>query len=66
MTKPPTVPMPAWSYYFNVDGIDAAIARVQGGGGKVVNGPMEVPGGSWIAQCLDPQGAFFCMVAPRR
>jgi uncharacterized protein len=66
MTKPPTVPTPAWSYYFNVDGIDAAIARVQDGGGKIVNGPMQVPGGSWIAQCLDPQGAFFCMVAPRR
>ena len=66
MTKPPTVPAPVWSYYFAIDGIDAAIARVQAGGGKVVNGPMEVPGGNWIAQCLDPQGAFFCMVAPRR
>jgi uncharacterized protein len=66
MTKPPTVPTPAWSYYFNIDGIDAGMARVQGGGGKVVNGPMQVPGGSWIAQCLDPQGAFFCIVAPRR
>ena len=30
------------------------------------NGPMEVPGGSWIAQCSDPQGAMFAMVAPGR
>jgi predicted enzyme related to lactoylglutathione lyase len=27
-------------------------------------GPHQVPGGSWIAQCLDPQGALFAMVAP--
>ncbi len=66
MTKPPTVPMPAWAYYFNVAGIDSAIARVKAGGGQVLNGPMEVPGGSWIVQAMDPQGAFFCLVAPAR
>lgn len=31
------------------------------GGGQVLNGPMEVPGGDWIAQCLDPQGAAFAV-----
>ncbi|MEK1874013.1 MAG: VOC family protein, partial [Rhizobium altiplani] len=35
-------------------------------GGTVLNGPMEVPGGSWIIQAADPQGAFFCLVAPTR
>ncbi len=25
----------------------------------------EVPGGSWIAHCLDPQGAIFAMVGPK-
>jgi predicted enzyme related to lactoylglutathione lyase len=24
-----------------------------------------VPGGSWIAQCMDPQGAMFAMVGPK-
>jgi predicted enzyme related to lactoylglutathione lyase len=26
---------------------------------------MQVPGGSWIAHCLDPQGAIFAMVGPK-
>jgi len=25
-----------------------------------------VPGGSWITNCLDPQGAAFSLVAPGR
>lgn len=66
MTKPPQVPMPFWLFYFAVDAIDAAAARVTGAGGKVLNGPMEVPGGAWIIQCLDPQGAMFALVGPKR
>lgn len=66
MKRPPNVPMACWLYYVNVEAIDAAIARVAAGGGKIVNGPMQVPGGSWIAQCADPQGAMFAMVAPGR
>lgn len=66
MTKPPTVPVACWSYYFNVDALDAAIGRITAGGGTIVNGPMEVPGDSWIVQATDPQGAFFCLVAPKR
>ena len=63
MTKPPHVPAPGWLYYFNVDSIEAAIARVKANGGEVLHGPMQVPGGSWIAQCRDPQGAMFAMVS---
>ena len=66
MTKPPAVPAPCWLYYFNVDAIDAAASRLQAGGGAILNGPMEVPGGHWIVQCRDPQSAAFCLVAPRR
>jgi uncharacterized protein len=29
-------------------------------------GPMEVPGGSWVVQALDPQRALFAMVGPRK
>ena len=66
MTKPPQMPVPAWSYYINVESIDAAATRVKDGGGKIINGPMEVPGGQWILQGLDPQGAFFALVALKR
>jgi len=65
MTKMPDMPGPFWLYYFNVAGLDAAIARATKGGGKILNGPMQVPGGSWIAQCMDPQGAMFAMVGPK-
>jgi uncharacterized protein len=66
MTKVPDMPMPCWLYYINVDAIDAAMARVTKQGGKVLMGPHEVPGGSWILQCQDPQGAMFALVAPKR
>jgi predicted enzyme related to lactoylglutathione lyase len=66
MTKPEQIPVPMWVYYFNVEGIDAAAARVTDNGGQVLNGPMEVPGGSWIIQCMDPQGAMFALSATRR
>lgn len=66
MNRPEMVPAPAWLFYFNVDAIDTAAARVVGHGGQVLMGPMEVPGGSWIIQATDPQGAVFAMVAPRR
>ena len=54
--------MPAhWLYYFNVDAIEPALARIRAGGGRVLEGPMEVPGGGRIAPCLDPQGAAFAV-----
>ena len=63
MTKPPSMSMvpTAWSIYFRVPDINAAVEKVKANGGKVMNGPMEVPGGDWIAQCLDPQGAAFSL-----
>jgi uncharacterized protein len=51
----------AWLYYVHTDDLDAAVARVKEKGGKVLNGPMEVPTGERIAQCLDPQGAAFAL-----
>lgn len=64
MDRPPAVPMSFWNFYFNVDEIDSAIDRVKANGGQVINGPMEVPGGAWIIQGVDPQGAMFSLVAP--
>jgi hypothetical protein len=64
-TKPPTVPVPFWLYYFNIGDIDAAAKRVKAGGGQILNGPIEVPDGSWIVQCTDPQDAMFALVGKR-
>lgn len=66
MTKPPQVPVAHWGYYVNVPAIDAGAAKVTAGGGKVLNGPTEVPGGQWVINAMDPQGAQFSLVASKR
>ncbi len=63
MNKPPNLPVAAWGFYFNVDSIGAAIERVKNGGGKVLHGPQQVPGGGWIINGMDPQGAVFSLVS---
>jgi hypothetical protein len=66
MTRFEGVPAPFWLHYFTVEAIDAAAERVGRKGGQVLQGPHEVPGGSWIIQCRDPQGAMFALVSARR
>jgi predicted enzyme related to lactoylglutathione lyase len=62
MTTPKGGPMPAaWLYYTETADLDAAIARATKGGGKVMNGPMNVPGGARVAQLMDPQGGAFAL-----
>jgi hypothetical protein len=34
-------------------------------GGQVIQGPMEVPGGGWIVNGLDPEGAMFALTGAR-
>ena len=66
MTRMPEMPTPMWLYYFNVPAIDAAAERVKAKGGKIANGPTEVPGGLWMVQAFDPEGALFALLAPKR
>jgi predicted enzyme related to lactoylglutathione lyase len=51
----------AWGLYFRVANADDGAGRVKANGGTVLNGPMEVPGGDRIVNCLDPQGAAFSL-----
>jgi predicted enzyme related to lactoylglutathione lyase len=61
-TKTPDMPMPpAWLYYIRVRSADETAELVKSLGGQVIFGPMEVPGGDRIAQCIDPQGAVFAV-----
>lgn len=57
--KPPPGAPAAWAPYAMVKDAKASAAAATANGGKIVNGPMEVPGGDWIAQGIDPQGAMF-------
>jgi predicted enzyme related to lactoylglutathione lyase len=64
MTRPPNVPVSCWNFYICVESVSAAAKRVEAGGGKVLNGPMQVPGGGWIINGQDPQGAMFSLTGP--
>ena len=57
--KPPPGAPAAWMPYAMVRDARAAAALAAANGGTIVNGPMEVPGGDWIATGMDPQGAMF-------
>ena len=60
--KPKDMPFPPhWLLYVRVNDVKKAADTVTSLGGKVLNGPMEVPGGDTIVQCLDPQGAAFAL-----
>jgi predicted enzyme related to lactoylglutathione lyase len=57
---------PSWLSYTHVADVNRAVAAAKSAGGRLLHGPMEVPGGSWIALLLDPQGgAFAAQEMPR-
>ena len=66
MPRMPQMPVSAWTYYIGVDDIDRALAAVAAEGGQLLSGPHEIPGGEFSATGLDPQGAAFGLVGPRR
>ena len=53
---------PAWRFCFRVDSLDRSIEAIRSGGGEILFGPTEVPGGGMIIQATDPQGAFFMLI----
>jgi predicted enzyme related to lactoylglutathione lyase len=54
-----------WRFYFEVDDADAAVTRITDGGGSVLQGPDEIPGGAFSVIAQDPQGVRFGVVGPR-
>jgi len=66
LAKPEAAAEAFWLYYFNVGDIDATLRRITAGGGEILEGPLEMPGGTWIARCTDPQGAMFALEGARK
>ncbi|MBM4183910.1 MAG: VOC family protein [Gemmatimonadetes bacterium] len=66
-TKPAASPAsPNWLAYIKVASVDAATPKATSLGGRILAGPMDVPGGDRIVMCVDPQGAAFSRCTPRR
>jgi uncharacterized protein len=67
MNKPPAMAQvpPHWLIYFRVPDINVAAERIKANGGQIINGPMEVPGGDWVLNALDPQGSAFGLHAKK-
>jgi predicted enzyme related to lactoylglutathione lyase len=63
--RPDGAPFSLWLYYFSVGDIEAAAKTAVAFGGKVIYGPLTVPGAARIIQCQDPQGAVFGMMDRR-
>lgn len=57
---------PMWNYYFGVGDIDKATEAVRANGGTITFGPQEIPGGEYAVNAIDPQGATFGLVGPRK
>ena len=66
MPTMPDMPQSMWNFYIGVDDIDRATDAVRSGGGQVVNGPQEIPGGEFAVNAVDPQGVLFGLVGPRK
>jgi hypothetical protein len=52
---------PNWLPYVLVPDSHRAADATKKAGGQIISGPMEVPGGDWIAIGIDPQGGAFAV-----
>lgn len=66
MPQMPQVPVSLWTYYFRVPDIDAAVDTIKANGGTILMEPMEIPGGDFSMNAMDPQGAAFALVGSRK
>jgi len=65
LMQAPEGTQPQWKIYWRTGDIDAAAGRITDAGGTVTQQPHQVPGGDWVVQALDPEGAFFGVVGSR-
>ena len=66
MPRMPQVPQVAWTFYIGVGDIDRAADAARAGGGTILHGPNQIPGGEYSLTAVDPQGAVFGLVGPRK
>ncbi len=59
---PPEVP-PNWAPYFCVDEADEIVAKAESGGGRLMEGPRDIPDVGRFAFFADPHNAVFAVIA---
>jgi hypothetical protein len=65
MMKCPKPGLPAhWLAYVTVEDVDATVAKAARLGGKIADGPYDVPEVGRIAVLVDPQGAAIGILKP--
>ncbi|MGN6620362.1 MAG: VOC family protein [Sphingomonas sp.] len=64
MQRPADAPPQNWRFYFRSPDIEVAAEKVKAGGGTVLHGPHEVPGGDRIIVINDPEGVNVGVVGP--
>ena len=62
----PDMDRSSWQFYAGVDDIDRAARAVSDGGGTLDGEIQQIPGGEYSVHCIDPQGAAFGLVGPRK
>jgi predicted enzyme related to lactoylglutathione lyase len=66
MPAQPGASGPLWLFYFGVEDIDAAAAKVSASLGTIHQQPIQIPGGEYSLVAADPQGVPFGLVGPRK
>lgn len=54
---------PAWLPYTLVADVRKTVRTIKSAGGLIISGPMEVPGGDWVANAVDSKGIAFAVHA---
>ena len=57
---------PRWQVLFEVDDLQASVARVSAAGGEAEFGPLDVPRAGLLTSVRDPHGALFVLVQPHQ
>lgn len=69
LPRPPAMPReipPYWDAYFTVTDVSAAATRATSAGGTLLMAPTDIGASGRIAVLLDPAGAVFTLVEPRK
>ena len=60
----PPVPVSGWLQYVQVESLDAAVAKAERAGGRVLRERTAVPRTAWYAVIADPEGNAFAIWQP--